>query len=94
MAQSRVMRAGDLEPFFWVRLGLGAGKWICCWGSAALGALAYFRQDLYLSLQTYLLQPSLHPWLVTLIWPPELTIALRSLGLPPNGQPWGVGVGG
>ena len=43
MAQSRVMRAGDLELSFWVRLGLGAGKWICCWGQRCSGCSCLFQ---------------------------------------------------
>lgn len=77
------MRAGDLELSFWVRMDLVASKWICSQEQSCSG---YFQRALYLFLQTFFLCPSLYHWLVFLVWPLELTIALGFWGLPANGQ--------
>lgn len=37
------MRAGDLELSFWVRLGLGASKWICCQRQSCSGCSCLFQ---------------------------------------------------
>ena len=72
-------------------MGLGASEWISLRGKAALGALAYFRGIFTSSCKLNCFIPQLHHWLVVLVWPLELTIALGFWGLPPNGQQRGLG---